>query len=143
MTTVLTDQQAKRIAVGNKIGSSGWSPVLSRHFGKKGGRPRQCTNDELLKKITAYIMRYENGDTSGIPTMEELAISLSMTKAGLLKRIRNADDQRLVNAIDYLMTVQAARLINGGISGKMNPSLCAFLLNVNHGMVAKKNTQMV
>ncbi|MDP7454609.1 MAG: hypothetical protein QF809_03685, partial [Candidatus Peribacteraceae bacterium] len=96
-----------------------------------------------LKKITAYIMRYENGDTSGIPTMEELAISLSMTKAGLLKRIRNADDQRLVNAIDYLMTVQAARLINGGISGKMNPSLCAFLLNVNHGMVAKKNTQMV
>jgi len=110
-------------------------------------RPREY-NHNIIKKVRAYInqctdvieeyhkTRGEKSDSYDrlvrvkIPTIEGLSVYLGINRDTVYAW--KADFEEFSDIIDELMSIQADRLLNEGLSGSYNPTIAKVLLT-KHG----------
>lgn len=96
------------------------------------GRPTVAT-PENIKKAEAYLRNWEEAETtpSGVPTVEQLAWTLGISRESLYAREEFSD------ILERLKQIQAYLLVNNGLSGDYNSTIAKLILSSKHGYVEK------
>ncbi len=79
--------------------------------------------------------RYESKTTVKLPTIEGFALYISVNKTTLYEWEK--EHKEFSNALEKIRTEQKARLLNKGLSGEYNSTICKLVLSSNHGMSEK------
>lgn len=93
------------------------------------GRPKELTK-ELMEAAEKYVYGEFTATGEIIPTVAGLAFHLGKSKATIYEYRDNDDKFRKI--IDLLQARQEAALVNKGLSGDYNPTVCKLLL-ARHG----------
>lgn len=96
------------------------------------GRPTVAT-PEMVERAWTYLTDKKRGWQSDevIPTVEGLAVYLGISKETLYARDQFSDVLKAVKAL------QGKKLINGSLSGKLNPLISKMMLSSKHDYVEK------
>ncbi|MGI1661371.1 terminase small subunit [Palleronia sp. KMU-117] len=130
-------------------------PKAKKKAPLKLGRPTKYS-PAILKKAEEYLelcqdeidefwkTRGEKSDSYdrlvvvNIPTVDGLALHLDVSR-DTIQEWGNVHPAFSVT-ISKLKSIQASRLIKGGLSGDYNPMMAKFLLSANHGMRERVDT---
>lgn len=95
-----------------------------------GGRPTVATPEKVERAFEYVNGGWEKaGDV--IPTVEGMAVELGISKDTLYERDEFSD------VLGKLKSLQARKLINGGLNGDYTPVIAKLLLASKHGYVEK------
>lgn len=98
--------------------------------GGQNGRPTKYSA-EMLKKAQFYIKNYADyGDA--IPNVAGLAIELGVAKSTVYLWATNEKNAAFSDALEMVATNQERKLLTGGLTGSMNPTITKVILT-NHG----------
>jgi len=96
----------------------------------KMGRPSKYSG-ELLEKAEHYLNNYEGyGDV--IPSTKGLAEVLKVSKRTIHYWAKQEDKPDFLHTLEMIQNRQCLTLINKGLSGEWNASICKLMLG-NHG----------
>lgn len=96
------------------------------------GRP-PIYSVETLKRTEEYIQSCEDTkDDVRLPTIEGLAFSLKIHKDTIYTWRKDEGKEPFSDLIEDLLSKQADRLVNNGLSGRYNPTIAKVLLT-KHG----------
>ncbi len=110
----------------------------------KVGRPNEY-RPEYVEKVDQYLK--ENQDILEIrdnkkklrvnlPTIEGFALFLGVSKSSIYNW--KAEYAEFLDSLEKLIAEQKQRLINCGLSGDYNPTICKLILASNHGMTDRQ-----
>lgn len=108
---------------------------------KAVGRPTKFT-PAVYNQIEKYISQHNRENTS-LPTIEGLALYLSLSKETLYQWAKENDE--FSDAIKKILMKQKVQLMDDGMYGgkEVNPAMAIFLLKVNHGMKENDPTTLI
>lgn len=98
-----------------------------------GGRPTVAT-PENVDKAWEYVKECEA--KGGLPTVEQLAYTIDISKDTLYERDEFSD------VMARLKNIQGHMLITAGLNGDYNPTIAKLLLSAKHGYVEKTATDL-
>lgn len=100
-----------------------------------GGRPSIYT-PKLLEKARDYVLNYANyGDM--IPSIAGLACELSISRDTCHAWAKDEDKPEFSDIIRDIAQAQERKLVNGGLSGDLNPQITKLVL-AKHGYSDKQ-----
>ena len=113
---------------------------------KHVGRPSKLT-PELIEKAFDYIFVADQGEPFGIcagyttdgsviPTIEGLALFLNISRETIY--VWEKENDGFSDIVGNLRNQQASMLLNGGLSGKYNPTIAKLILSGKHGYIEKR-----
>ncbi len=94
----------------------------------KLGRPRVWTDEVIEEKATSLLKFFENEDHLFLETwcaQERIPVEYVSVWAG--------QNELFSNALSLVATVQCSRLLEGGVSSKLNSKIVALVLQSRHG----------
>jgi len=103
------------------------------------GRPSKYGPDKL-EKAKDYIKNHKNyGDI--IPNVAGLAIEMGVAKSTVYLWAGIEGNEEFSDALEMVATSQERKLITGGLSGEMNPTISKLILT-NHGYSEKPKEEI-
>ncbi len=91
-----------------------------------GGRPSKYTED-----MPARVRYYTENCVEILPTQAGFARSIGVSERTIARWKKK--NEEFCQALEYLHTVQAEILINKGLDGSYNSTICKLILCSNHG----------
>ena len=110
----MTEQTAKRLKEGKKL----------------GGRPAKY-NDHVLRKTLHYITHYQEEGNS-IPSIAGLCRLLKVNRDTIHRWAKDERKQEFHDILSTLKDAQEMVLLDGGLSGSLNPAITKLVLG-KHG----------
>ena len=95
-----------------------------------GGRPTKYS-PEILELARDYVVNFKEYDDV-VPTIAGLACELNIARDTIYDWSEQEDKQEFSDIIKVLMAYQERNLVNGGLSGGMNPMITKLML-AKHG----------
>jgi len=88
----------------------------------------------MLIKARRYVnAKYPNKEEV-TPTIEGLSMYLGVARATIYTWAKDEKKREFSDTVERLMAKQGRTLINGGLSGQLNPTITKLALSSNHGM---------
>lgn len=104
-----------------------------------GGRPTKY-NQAILDKANDYLENYNNDEYKDvIPSIVGLAIALDIHVDTCYDWAKQEDKKAFSDILRSCMAKQQHRLLNGGLSGELNPNITKLVLG-KHGYSDKQET---
>ena len=103
------------------------------------GRPTKY-NDKTCELARDYIKNYNTKYEDVIPMVEGLAIVLDVDRDTIYEWEKHHPE--FSDTVRGLITKQGRTLINGALSGLLKEKTATLILGVNHGMIAKTETDL-
>lgn len=105
-----------------------------------GGRPTDY-NEDILRKAKEYRDIKRPTDDEVIPTVEGLALHLSISRKTVYAWAKEEGKEEFCNIVEEILIKQSATLQNSGLNNKFNASITKLLLSSNHGKHEKIETE--
>lgn len=102
------------------------------------GRPTKYS-EETLRIAKDYLENYsseEYGDV--IPQISGLAVALGIRRETIYDWCKHPDKEDFSNTVRMIDEKQHKTLVNGSLSGDLNPTISKLLLSSNHGHSEKQ-----
>lgn len=103
------------------------------------GRPSKYT-PELLEAANDYLVNHLN-DGDPVPTIAGLAIVLGVRRETLHVWAKEEGKEEFSNTLEQIMAKQERGLVNGGLTGDLNPTIVKLML-ANHGYSEKSDVNL-
>jgi len=91
-----------------------------------GGQPTKYSK-AMLSKTVDYIKNYKDQDDI-VPSVVGLAVHLGVSKKTIYNWAEVPENIEFLHTLEKLSTNQENRLMNGGLSGSLNPTITKLML---------------
>jgi len=100
--------------------------IMEKQQKHPGGRPSKYTED-----MPARVRYYIKSCTNVLPSQAGFAHSIDVSKRTIVRWKKK--NEEFCQALERLHTVQHNELIQKGLTGEYNPTICKLILCSNHG----------
>ena len=102
------------------------------------GRPTKFKK-EMVEKAEQYMIDYKKEEDEAVPTIEGLSLYLKIPRQKIYEYTKKDKDFR--DIIEVIRTLQAKRLLTGGLLNKFN-SIITRLMLAKHGYKEETKTEI-
>ena len=97
-------------------------------------------NQELLETAKQYVFNHEEyGDL--VPSIAGLADAINIRRSTIYAWAKHEDKQEFSDTLDQIENKQHKKLLTGGLTGDMNPTIVKLML-CNHGYSDKQDNTL-